>query len=364
MGPKLQRVPNVGMEMLRFIVVLAGAALGLEIGRRTTGDGQIRLGLLNGPTLGLIIGAGLGYVIGGMLARMAMAAIGRGERSLDGLTPDQVVAGTMGALVTTALVGLITWPLLLFQPRQVTAAVFMFFLLCAAFFGFRAGQHRRDAVLSAGTRAGLASRPQAASAMPRVIDTSVAIDGRIIDVVRAGFLHGRMLVPDPVLTELQGLADSADDQRRAKGRRGLTVLETLRGEQGVDFEVIADEAPGVADVDAKLVRICLDRSVALLTSDVNLARTAALAGVRVLDMHQLAMAMRPPVTVGEVFSVVPRRRGREPGQAIAHLDDGTMVVIENAQELVGKAIEVRVSSVIATGGGRMAFASPVAQESR
>lgn len=350
----------MGLELLRFVVVLAGAAIGYGFGTQLADDGDVALGALNAPTLGLVIGAGLGYSMGGVLGRWAMRALGRGERALDGLTPDQVVAGTIGALMATALVGLITWPILLFGPQALTAAVFVFCLLCAAIFGFRAGQHRRGAVInSVGGRAGLAPRSDAPAAKPFIVDTSVAIDGRVIEVVRAGFLHGRMLVPTPVLEELQGLADSGDDQRRAKGRRGLSVLETLRTEQMVELEVTPDAALGVPAVDAKLVRMCLDRPAALLTCDVNLARAAALAGVRVMDMHQLAMAMRPPLAVGEIITVTPKRKGREPGQAIAHLEDGTMVVVEQGVELIGQTVRVAVSSVISTAGGRMAFAAPV-----
>lgn len=361
MGPKLQHVPDIGMELLRFVVVLGGAAIGLTVGRQISGESEVRLGVLNGATLGLVLGAGAGYVLGGVLARAAARAMSRGERALDGMTPDQVVAGTLGALVATALVGLVTWPILLFEPRSLTASILLFLLLSSALFGFRVGLHRRSAVIGrVGSAAGLASPPQAAITRPWIADTSVAIDGRVVDVVRAGFLTGRMLVPLPVLGELQGLADSADDQRRAKGRRGLSILETLRAERGLELETVGDEAPGVPDVDAKLVRMCLDRSAALLTCDVNLARTAALAGVRVLDMHQLAIAMRPPLSVGEEFTVVPRRKGRDPGQAIAHLDDGTMIVVEQAAELLGKPLRIRISSVITTSGGRMAFAAPVA----
>ena len=141
-----------------------------------------------------------------------------------------------------------------------------------------------------------------------------------------------MLVPTPVLAELQGLADAGDDLRRAKGRRGLEVLETLRREPGVDVEVLDDEVPAVAEVDAKLVRICLDRGAALLTLDTNLARVAALAGVRVMNLHALALALRPPVVAGDEVGVLLIKAGKEPGQAVGYLDDGTMVVVERARD--------------------------------
>ena len=144
------------------------------------------------------------------------------------------------------------------------------------------------------------------------------MDGRIVDVVRAGFLHGRLVVPEPVLGELQGLADSGDDTRRARGRRGLATLAALRNERGVDVEVVGDEAPQVPEVDAKLLRMALDRDAALLTLDTNLAKVAALAGARVMNLHALALALRPPVGSGDTVTrgrPAPRQGARARGSA-------------------------------------------------
>ena len=188
-----------------------------------------------------------------------------------------------------------------------------------------------------------------------MIDTSVAIDGRILDVVRAGFLHGKVLIPTPVLGELQAFADAGDDARRAKGRRGLDVLESLKREPGVTLEVLDADVPAVPDVDGKLVRICIDRGAALLTLDTNLAKAAALTGVKVLNLHMLALALRPPVAAGEDVVVHLLKAGKEPGQAVAYLDDGSMVVVEHAREHVGEDREVTVTSVVTTANGRLVF---------
>jgi uncharacterized protein YacL len=210
-----------------------------------------------------------------------------------------------------------------------------------------------------GGRTGVAPRDVAAVALPRVIDSSVAIDGRILDVVRAGFLHGQMVVAQPVLSEMQGLADAADPQRRSRGRRGLEVLQALQREPFIDTEVADDTHPEIPEVDAKLVRLCLDNNYALLTLDTNLAKAAALAGVRVLNLHALSLALRPPVVTGEDVAVQLIKAGREPGQAVGYLDDGTMVVVEGARRLVGRDVTVRITSVVTTSNGRLVFAHPV-----
>jgi uncharacterized protein YacL len=225
------------------------------------------------------------------------------------------------------------------------------------------GASKRDGELALfGERAGVSPRAVPTSALPRVLDTSIAIDGRIVDVVRAGFLHGQLLVPTPVLAELQGLADAGDDVRRTRGRRGLEVLEVLQREPGVDVEVLDLDVPGVAEVDAKLVRICLDRGSALLTLDSNLAKAAALAGVQVLNLHALALALRPPVAAGDDVQVLLLKTGKERGQAVGYLDDGSMVVVERARERLGSEVPVRVTSVLTTANGRLVFGRPADEE--
>jgi len=184
----------------------------------------------------------------------------------------------------------------------------------------------------------------------------VAIDGRVLDVVRAGFLHGTLVVPQPVLDELQGLADAGDDARRAKGRRGLEILDALRRERGIDLDVVPDEAPEVPEVDAKLLRMTLDRDAVLLTLDGNLAKAATIAGCQVMNLHALVLALRPPVSAGDTVTVVLARAGKEPGQAVGHLDDGTMIVVERARDRIGTETTAVVTSVLTTANGRMVFA--------
>ena len=360
--PRLRRVPSAVVELLRLCVVVFFAGLGYYVAGLVDDDGEPVLGALSVLGVGVVLGSALGYVLGGVLGRGTVTAVKAAEVGLRDKSAEQIVAGVVGAVIGVLVGTGVTWPVLLINRPLLTYPVFAFVLVSLGMLGYRLGTARREAVLGMfGERVGLADRPVPAVALPRVLDTSVAIDGRIVDVVRAGFLHGLMLVPNPVLGELQGLADAGDDQRRAKGRRGLEVLDTLRREAGVDVEVLDDEVPAVAEVDAKLVRICLDRGAALLTLDTNLARVAALAGVRVMNLHALAMALRPPVVAGDEVGVLLIKAGKEQAQAVGYLDDGTMVVVEQARDRIGHEAQVRVTSVLTTANGRMVFARPAAE---
>lgn len=349
------RVPGYVVEAIRLLVVLCGAAIGYDVaGRLVPNPSATILGPFSALLVGVIVGGMLGYVCGGVVARLTLRSLDRGERALLGADSELLIGSVTGGAAGAVVVTVIAWPLFLFAPPAVVLPAFALLVLVAALFGARVGRSRRSQQLAGGRRSGFV----AASTLPRLVDTSIAIDGRILDVVRAGFLHGRFLVPQPVLDELQAMADSADETRRAKGRRGLEVLETLRRQQGVELVGTDDEAPEVPTVDGKLVRTALDRSFALLTLDTNLARAASLAGVQVLNLHALALSLRPPVVVGDDVIVHLLKAGKEPGQAVGYLDDGTMVVAEGARERIGEEIAVVVTSVLTTANGRMIFARP------
>ncbi|WP_380165246.1 PIN/TRAM domain-containing protein [Jannaschia sp. R86511] len=350
-------MPVPVIEALRLCVVVFLAGVGAQVGDLVPGD-EVGGVPVAPTTLGVLLGACLGYVLGGGIARGVARGVGRAERVLAGRSAEQILSGLVGAGVGVLAAAFVSWPLLVLGAPLVLLPVFVFVLLAAGTVGYRLGLARREAVLRL-----IGSGTDVPSAGPtvvvsRLLDTSVAVDGRVVDVVRAGFLHGRLVVPAPVLGELQGLADSGDDVRRARGRRGLATLAALRSEGGVDVEVVGDEAPSVPEVDAKLVRMALDRDAALLTLDTNLAKVASLAGARVMNLHALAVALRPPVGAGDGVTVTVLRPGKEPGQGVGYLDDGTMVVVEDGRRHVGRDVAVVVSSVLTTANGRMVFARP------
>jgi uncharacterized protein YacL len=357
-APVPPRTPYAVLEALRMLVVVFFAGAGYQVGAGVDASRPV-LGALNGTALGLVLGSGLGYVLGGVLGRKTAVTAEQARSSLREVSADTLVAGSVGLVGGVLLGAGVAWPVFFLPQAYLAFPLFGFVVVALGYLGFQLGASKRDGVLAIfGARAGVAPRAVGTSALPRVLDTSVAIDGRVLDVVRAGFLHGSILVPAPVLAELQGLADAADDLRRAKGRRGLEALEALKREPGVDLEVLDVDVPGVHEVDAKLVRICLDRGAALLTLDTPLARAAGLAGVAVLNLHALALALRPPVAAGDDVPVLLLKAGKEPGQAVGYLDDGSMVVVERARERIGSEVSVRVTSVLTTANGRLVFGRP------
>jgi len=189
----------------------------------------------------------------------------------------------------------------------------------------------------------------------RILDTSVIIDGRIADICDAGFIQGTLMVPRFVLEELQYIADSSDSIKRSRGRRGLDVLNRMQKSTGINIEVSEHDFPKIKAVDAKLVALAKKLCGNIVTNDFNLNKVAELQGVRILNVNQLANAMKPVVLPGEMMTVKIIKDGKEPGQGVAYLDDGTMIIVDNAQKHQGGSVVVTVTSVLQTTAGRMIF---------
>ena len=190
------------------------------------------------------------------------------------------------------------------------------------------------------------------------MDTSVIIDGRIADISATGFLEGVLVVPQFVLTELQHIADSSDTLKRTKGRRGLDVLKRMQTDDGPNILITDEDFADVAEVDLKLVRLAKSMGGLVVTNDFNLNKVADLHGVSVLNINDLANAVKPVVIPGEDMHVVVIKDGKEHNQGVAYLDDGTMIVVEDGKFHIGNAIDVVVTSVLQTSAGRMIFAKP------
>ncbi len=277
------------------------------------------------------------------------------EMRLRRATLKALVGGSCGVLVGTGL-GLL-FAHVLNQSVLLQGPTLQFFRLAipllGAFLGVRVGVAKSDLIRP--DWLGLSADRNAASSSQKVLDTSVLIDGRIADIAESGFLDGRLIVPEFVLHELQLVADSADSAKRNRGRRGLDVVQKLQSISSLQLEVSGEDFPGVREVDLKLIEFGKLHSAKIVTNDFNLNKLAQVQGVKVLNINELANSLKPIVLPGETMRVFISKEGKEYNQGVAYLDDGTMVVVDNARRLISKTIDITVTSVLQTTAGKMIF---------
>jgi uncharacterized protein YacL len=227
-------------------------------------------------------------------------------------------------------------------------------LLVMTYIGLVVGANKGD-MLNLAALGGLFGSERSTRRMPKVLDTSVIIDGRIADICEAHFLDGVMLIPQFVLRELQFVADSADSLKRQRGRRGLEVLQRIQKMPHLEVEIADDDFPNIADVDLKLIELAKRYDGKIITNDYNLNKVASLQGIEILNVNQLANSLKPVVLPGETMRVFILREGKEYNQGVAYLDDGTMVVVDGARRMINKTIDITVTSVHQTTAGKMIF---------
>jgi uncharacterized protein YacL len=294
----------------------------------------------------------VGWAVGGLAGKLLQRGFKRVERAAQTRSAGELTVGAVGLLIGLLVSALLYIPLHAL-PYIGTWIMLPLFLVLGYLFAFTAARKHRGILRLVGVHT--VGDPESASAAPRstLVDTSAIIDGRIGDIVRTGFLAGELVVPEFVLKELQQVADSADPLKRARGRRGLEVVQELRGDALVATPDV--DFPHVADVDAKLLKLAKDRGVPILTTDFNLNRLAQIQDVQVLNVNELANALKPAVLPGERLDVTLIREGKEPGQGVGYLDDGTMVVVEGAGAKVGETLGVQVTSVLQQPSGKIIF---------
>jgi len=291
----------------------------------------------------------LGLLAGFCFALLALFI----ERLFKRIPLKVILGGTIGLLVGLSIAKLIGYGFTEVQNTTVRVAVYVVLSCLFGYVGMVLGGIK---IAELGwPNLPWVGRGGGRSNAPKVLNTSVIIDGRIADIAEAGFLEGVLLVPEFVLQELQHIADSADSTRRVRGRRGLDILKRLQQEQLAEVKIDREDFDNISEVDAKLVALALRRNAKIVTNDFNLAKVAEVQGIRVLNINRLANALKPVVLPGEVLRLQILKPGKEQGQGIAYLDDGTMVVVENAGKLLGHEVEVAVTSVLQTTAGRMIF---------
>ncbi|MGH2406198.1 MAG: PIN/TRAM domain-containing protein [bacterium] len=346
---------------MRAIGALLGGLAGYQVvqllqvwapGAATAGFVTIVAGVAVGGLLGALVTPALAHKF---VHAMAWVLHGLAALSLRDLL--LAAFGLTSGLLLAFFVGYLLEGLPLIGPyiRLVAGLVF-------GYLGLHIALQRREEVSGMIQRQGATVSPELTTARPsaKLLDTSVIIDGRIADICLTGFLEGPLVVPRSVLAELQRIADSSDALKRNRGRRGLDILNRLQRE--LEIVEIVDDGAASGDVDARLVALARARGSWVVTNDFNLSKVAELQGVRVLNVNELAQAVRTTVLPGEELSVHVIRDGKEAGQGVAYLDDGTMIVVEGGKRFIGETPDVIVTSVLQTAAGRMVFARPKSSE--
>ncbi len=362
---------RIVQRILRGLVTLLGAGVG--IGLAMLG---LRLSQLNNPNqatpvdlLLLLYGAcalvgGLIFFILSPLIIRKFTELGNAmEKQLDNMPMHQVLTSTVGLIIGLVIAVLVTQILNFVGASIVTTAFSGIVYVVLGYTGLNIGRKRGkemqlplvDAPAQGKERRFSFMRAAAPLSTAKILDTSVIIDGRVFDICKTGFLEGELVIPQFVLAELRHIADSSDALRRNRGRRGLDVLNRIQTELKIPVRIEETDYDDVAEVDVKLLRLARQLNGIVVTNDYNLNKVAGVTGVKVLNINELANAVKPVVLPGEEMTVQIVREGKEPGQGVGYLDDGTMIVVDNARRHVGETIDVVVTTVLQTSAGRMIF---------
>ncbi|WP_019414573.1 PIN/TRAM domain-containing protein [Paenisporosarcina sp. TG20] len=320
---------------------------------------------LNNPYVSVLLGAILLFVLALLMTDYLIEFLKWMENRLLVAPVGDLLFGTIGLVIGLSVAFLLSYAVESIQIPVITSVLPVLLTIILGYLGFQIGFKKRDEIgqlFSAGRATADKKKfddnnPQALQqASYKLLDTSVIIDGRISDISATGFIEGVLVVPQFVLTELQHIADSSDTLKRTRGRRGLDILKRLQTERSSALLITEEDFDEIQEVDLKLMRLAKKMGGMVVTNDFNLNKVCALHQVPVLNINDLANAVKPIVIPGEEMHIVVIKDGKEQNQGIAYLDDGTMIVVEDGKSYIGQAIDVVVTSVLQTSAGRMIFA--------
>lgn len=338
------------VEITRLFIVLAALAAGFAIGKGATSDPN------TGAIQGAVLGALVGYVIGGAVARLLRRAVKSVEEEVRKAPPAQVLVGTLGAAIVGFVVALLGVPVVMLLPGNWGWPVLGGLVWLGVYGGYVIAGHKSEELLAL---AGMSTRPLVRASRygdgGALIDTSAIADGRLLAIAKSGFLRDELLIPRFVLDEVQALADAQDVTRRRRGHTGLETLNAMR-HAGMKIHILDDELPEYAAVDSKLIALAKRLELPIITVDSGMQGVAELQGVSCMNLNLLADTVKPTRLPGESLRVSLERPGREPGQAIGYVDDGSMIVVTDAADRIGTEVDVTVTGTTQTSGGRMLFA--------
>ncbi|MHB8232501.1 MAG: PIN domain-containing protein [bacterium] len=330
---------------VRITLILTSAILGFLIGKEYWHNDLLSY-------VGLLFGFTIGFIVVSV------------EKSMESISTKKILTGGIGLFIGLFIINYITYQLFkdFFTGSNLGYITYAFVNFLAGYLGLiiglRVSEDFNMGVKHQGAKdsAGRMQQDTEQCRNYKVIDTSSLIDGRILDVSKTGFIDGTFVIPTFVLHELQHIADSQDPLKRVKGRRGLDILKELREDKNINIQFTDADYPNIKEVDAKLIAFAKEKAGKIITTDFNLNKVAQVRNISVLNINDLVKALRPIFLPGEIMTVLITKEGREKNQGIAYMDDGTMVVVEDAIKLVGVELNVTVTSVLQTSSGRMIFA--------
>jgi uncharacterized protein YacL len=318
------------------------------------------------PYIGVVIGAFIFFLSTFWLTDYIVGFIQWVEESIVKAPVADVLFGTIGLIFGLIVAYLFMFAVNSMNLNVVVNVVAFFVTVLLGYIGFRVGFKKREELVNLFTAARMTNKDKKKDQEEvtrginklKILDTSVIIDGRIADICQTGFLEGPLVIPHFVLEELQHIADSSDVLKRNRGRRGLDILNKIQKELSIKVEIYEGDFEEIHEVDSKLVKLAKLVEGMVVTNDFNLNKVCELQGVSVLNINDLANAVKPVVLPGEELNVQVIKDGKEHNQGVGYLDDGTMIVVEGGREYIGKMIDVLVTSVLQTSAGRMIFAKP------
>ncbi len=354
-------------KIVRAIVTVIGVLFGVGIVAVLDSLGLVEKIPVNFLIIYAIFGIIFGlllFLLTPKLKRLGMRVSNLFESELLKFQANDIITGALGLIIGLVIAFLISQPLYNLNVPYLGTAVSAIIYLLFGYLGITIATRKKDELANTlASRSNPTSRSSKGSRSKgrspcKILDTSVIIDGRIADICKTGFIEGTLVIPEFVLNELQHIADSADALKRNRGRRGLDILNKLQNEQIIDVRIESKDFPGNHEVDSKLLKLAEFLDGVVLTNDYNLNKVAEFHGVQVLNINELANAVKPVVLPGEEMVIQVVKDGKESGQGLAYLDDGTMIVVEGGRRFIGDTLDVIVTSILQTAAGRMIFAKP------
>ncbi|AOA03355.1 PIN/TRAM domain-containing protein [Carnobacterium maltaromaticum] len=361
--------------MTKKIITAVFAVVGGSIGASFLPDVwslfNVTNSFLNNTFTNIIIGAIIFLLFSLVLVKYVERGVKKAEVYLSQQSAAYLLFGSLGTIIALLLAFLVTMPLMGLKWPVLSTILPIIIYMVFAYLGFRIGTTRREEWRKLIQPRAKKSNEEDANGKVlerkfdddfrkyKILDTSVIIDGRIYDIAKTGFIEGTLMIPNFVLMELQYIADSADSLKRVRGRRGLDILNALQKESDIQVEMYDGDFEDITEVDSKLIKLAKLLDGVVVTNDYNLNKVSEFQNVPVLNINELANAVKPVVIPGENMNVMVVKAGTERNQGVAYLDDGTMIVVEDGQYYMNKSIEVVVTSALQTAAGRMIFAKPV-----